>query len=175
FTTKEPGKGTGLGLAMVFGILKQHQGWIECSSTVNHGTEFSIYLPRFREGIVKPTPGSHQGVAGGGTETILLVDDEAVIRNLGRTILQRYGYKLLLAQDGQEALDVFRQHPAQIDLVILDLTMPRLSGRDTLRQLLQLDPNVRVLFSSGYSAEHITDLAQEVLLCSLPHPYPPPL
>jgi PAS domain S-box-containing protein len=173
FTTKEPGKGTGLGLAMVFGILKQHQGWIECTSTVNHGTIFDIYLPRFREGIVKPTPGSHPGISGGGTETVLLVDDEAVIRNLGRTILQRYGYKLLLAQDGQEALEVYRQHQGQIDLVILDLTMPRLSGRDTLRQLLQLDPNVRVLYSSGYSAEHITDLDKEGVLGFVNKPYRP--
>ena len=93
----------------------------------------------------------------GGTETILLVDDEAIIRNLGRTILQRYGYRVLLAEDGLEALQVYRQHGEPIDLVILDLVMPRLSGHDTLRQLQQLDPDVRVLFSSGYSAEQVTE------------------
>jgi two-component system, cell cycle sensor histidine kinase and response regulator CckA len=173
FTTKEPGKGTGLGLAMVFGILKQHQGWIECQSEVGHGTTFDIYLPRQGNAVVKPPRHPMPDSVTGGSETILLVDDEAVIRNLGRTILQRYGYKLLLAEDGQEALEVYRREMGRIDLVILDLTMPRLSGRDTLRELQKMDPNVRVLFSSGYSAEYFNDSSKDDVLGFVSKPYRP--
>jgi PAS domain S-box-containing protein len=173
FTTKEPGKGTGLGLAMVFGILKQHHGWIECQSEVGRGTDFDIYLPRYREAAIKPPAASYHGLMPTGSETVLLVDDEPVIRNLGRTILQRYGYKMLLAGDGQEAVDIYRQHKDEIDLVILDLTMPRLSGRDTLRHLLQIDPRVRVLFSSGYSAEQITESAKDGVYGFVNKPYRP--
>jgi two-component system, cell cycle sensor histidine kinase and response regulator CckA len=173
FTTKEPGKGTGLGLSMVFGILKQHHGWIECESEVGQGTTFDIYLPRQADGAVRKPARSVPDTIAGGKETILLVDDEAVIRNLGRTILQRYGYKLLLAEDGQEALEVYRHNQGGIDLVILDLTMPRLSGRDTLRELQKMDPNVRVLFSSGYSAEYINDSGKDEVLGFVNKPYRP--
>jgi CheY-like chemotaxis protein len=154
FTTKAPGKGTGLGLAMVFGIVKQHHGWIECHSEVGRGTDFDIYLPRFREDAAVAEPPAAHDVPGG-KETILLVDDEAIIRNVGRTILQRYGYRVLLAEDGQEALELYQRAGRDIDLVILDLTMPRLSGYDTLRHLRRIDPEVRVLFSSGYAAEKV--------------------
>ncbi len=174
FTTKEPGKGTGLGLAMVFGILKQHQGWIDCQSEVDHGTAFDIYMPRSAQEAqrVAEAP-SVPATPGGGNETILLVDDEAIIRNLGRTILQRYGYRVLLAEDGLDAVEQYRRHVDPIDLVILDLTMPRLSGRDTLRQLLQMDPSVRVLFSSGYSAEQLAAPDREGVLGFVNKPYRP--
>ena len=118
---------------------------------------FDIYLPRASDAgaaSCRRQPAAPRPAAA--ARPILLVDDEAMIRNLGRTILQRYGYHVLLAEDGQEALEIYRREQSSIDLVILDLTMPRLSGRDTLRQLLQIDPDVRVLFSSGYSAEQIT-------------------
>jgi PAS domain S-box-containing protein len=173
FTTKEPGKGTGLGLAMVFGIIKQHQGWIECESEIGKGTRFAIYLPRSQEPVLATATPSLAATPGGGDETILLVDDEAIIRNLGRTILQRYGYKVLLAEDGQDALDVYRRRKGEIDLVILDLTMPRLSGRDTLRQLLEMDPRVRMLFSSGYSAEQVTGPERDGVLGFVNKPYRP--
>src|SRR5262249_45750492 len=126
FTTKGPGRGTGLGLAMVFGIVKQHQGWIECASQQGEGTCFDIYLPRQADvpesdsnspAFIAPRPG---------TETILLVDDEAMIRSLGRTTLERYGYHVLSAQDGLEALEVFKKYQNQINLVVLDVTMPRM-------------------------------------------------
>ncbi len=152
FTTKEVGRGTGLGLAMVFGIVKQHHGWIDCESTIDVGTTFELYLPRHTqeapaEAIAAARP------AAPGRETILLVDDEPMIRKLGSTILGHHGYDVLLAGDGVEALEVYQQHRGRIDLVILDLTMPRLSGRDTLKRLVEMDPDVRVLFSSGYSPE----------------------
>ncbi|MBL8796413.1 MAG: PAS domain S-box protein [Planctomycetia bacterium] len=180
FTTKEPGKGTGLGLAMVFGIVKQHQGWIECQSEVGKGTDFDIYLPRCAAEPAPPdspppvpAPAASAHAVNGGQETILLVDDEAIIRNLGKTILQRYGYRVLLAVDGVEAVEVYSAHRAEIDLVILDLTMPRLSGQDALRQLLQLDPEVRVLFSSGYSSELVTASDREGVLGFVNKPYRP--
>src|SRR5208283_2414065 len=173
FTTKGLGKGTGLGLAMVFGILKQHRGWIECYSEIGQGTHFDIYLPRYREQATRPAATPLPIAIGGGTETILLVDDEAIIRNLGRTILQRYGYHVLLAEDGQEAVRVYSRERQRIDLVILDLTMPRLSGRDTLRQLLQINPQVRVLFSSGYSSEQMTDAEKEGVQGFVNKPYRP--
>ena len=172
FTTKGPGKGTGLGLAMVFGIVKQHQGWIECHSEVGHGTTFDIYLPRCDADLKPQETPAASSAPGGGSETVLLVDDEAIIRNLGRTILQRYGYHVLLAEDGQDALEIFQRRQGQIDLVILDLTMPRLSGRDTLREMLKLDPAVRVVFSSGYSSEQL-DADRDGVVGFVNKPYRP--
>src|SRR5262249_32890833 len=140
FTTKGPGKGTGLGLAMVYGIVQQHQGWIECDSEVGRGTHFDIYLPRSLEAVSKEEAKPVHVAPDRGSETILLVDDEAVIRNVGRAILQRRGYQVLLAADGQEAIEVYLRERGRIGLILLDLTMPKLSGRDTLRQLRQIDP-----------------------------------
>lgn len=173
FTTKQPGKGTGLGLAMVFGIVKQHQGWIECHSEVGRGTHFDVYIPHLLQGVAGPPKPLIPMLARGGTETILLVDDEDVIRGLGRTILQRHGYQVLLAGDGEEAVTIYQRDMDKIDLIILDLTMPRLSGRDALRKLIQFDPNVRVLFSSGYSAEHVVDGDQPGVLGFVNKPYRP--
>src|SRR5262249_18376945 len=108
-----------------------------------------------------------------GHETILLADDEPMIRNLGRTILQSYGYRVLLAQDGVEALEVYQREQSAIDLVILDLTMPRLSGRDTFRQLVALNLDVRILFASGYSADNVTEAEHEHVLGFVGKPYRP--
>ncbi|MBY0527854.1 MAG: PAS domain S-box protein [Gemmataceae bacterium] len=153
FTTKEPGRGTGLGLAMVFGIVKQHQGWLECKSEVGHGTCFDVYLPRLVTSVATaPPPAALDGVRGG-TETILLADDEVVVGRLGLTILERHGYRVLSAMDGAEALEIYKQKGSSIDLVILDLAMPRLSGPETLRELRKINPAVSVLISSGYSSD----------------------
>jgi CheY-like chemotaxis protein len=152
FTTKEPGKGTGLGLAMVFGIVQQHQGWIDCSSEIRHGACFDIYLPRYDHEVrVLPMPSSTVPVRG--RERLLIVDDEAMIRNLTRDILQNFGYQVMLAEDGQQALEIYSGHSDGIDLVLLDLTMPRMSGRDALKKMILVNPKVRALLSSGYSAE----------------------
>jgi two-component system cell cycle sensor histidine kinase/response regulator CckA len=153
FTTKEPGKGTGLGLAMVFGILKQHQGWIECKSEPGKGTVFDLYLPRALEPIAVPAPAPLGDGVRGGSETILLADDEEVVGRLALTILERLGYKVLSAMDGAEAVELYRQRAKDIDLVILDLAMPRLSGADALRELRAINPAVGVLISSGYSSD----------------------
>jgi PAS domain S-box-containing protein len=173
FTTKQPGQGTGLGLAMVFGIVQQHQGWIECTSEVGRGTRFDIYLARFRAGEPVPVlPAADRGPAGG-DETILVVDDEPMVRNLSHAVLQQFGYRVLLAEDGLEALDIYRREKGHIDLVVLDLTMPRLSGRDTLHRLLQIDPEVHVLFASGYSSELVTEGEKEGVFGFINKPYRP--
>jgi PAS domain S-box-containing protein len=175
FTTKEVGQGTGLGLAVVFGIIQQHQGWVECHSEIHRGTRFSIYLPRrIEEAAAEPPPAPEPGKGGAsprrGNETILLVDDAPFLRVVGREILQRHGYRVLVAEDGRHALEVYaRQQP--IDLVILDMSMPRLSGPDALRELRQLNPDVRVLFTSGYSTEHLGEVATEQVLGFIAKPY----
>jgi PAS domain S-box-containing protein len=160
FTTKPVGKGTGLGLASVFGIVKQHLGWVECHSAAGQGARFDIYLPGQRVGGAAEEEAAPAGLPAGGSETVLLVDDEKVVRGVGQMILERYGYKVLLAPDGLEALEIYQRERGRIGLVILDLTMPRLSGRDTLTQLLRIDPKARVLLASGYSAEH-AEVAQQ--------------
>ncbi len=171
FTTKGPDKGTGLGLAMVYGIVKQHGGWAECRSEVGRGTVFDVFLPRSDASTSNLPPGGARSQALGGRETILIVDDEEMIRNLGRLILQGHGYKVLVAEDGLQALDLYRQRPAEIDLVLLDLTMPRLSGRDTLRQMVELNPEVRVLLTSGYSTNPAIEPGCDNVLGFIGKPY----
>jgi PAS domain S-box-containing protein len=153
FTTKDVGQGTGLGLAMVFGIVEQHAGWIECDSTPGVGTRFDLYFPRITAGAT-PAKAALTATAFAGNETILLVDDEASVRNLGRRVLESFGYTVLVAEDGVRALEIFRAKHDSIQLVVLDGTMPNLTGRDTLAELVDIDTKIRVLFSSGYSSEH---------------------
>jgi len=171
FTTKGPGKGTGLGLAMVFGIVQQHHGWIECHSVPEHGTRFDIYLPRHRAPLASDLEPAVPRKPSGGRETILLVDDEPLVRNLGRSILESYGYPVLLANDGQEAVERYLRQSRRIDLILLDLTMPRLSGRDALRRLREINPEVRVVFASGYSAEQLTEEDHEHIVGFVSKPY----
>jgi len=151
FTTKEQGKGTGLGLATSYGIVKQHGGWISCDSEVGHGTKFQIFLPRKdipRRGS-KPKSACNE-VTGKGNETLLLVDDEAPVRRVAEGVLKHHGYNILSAEDGIDALDVFEKNKDSISLVLLDLTMPRLSGKETLVELRRRQENVPVVVCSGY-------------------------
>ena len=152
YTTKGLGQGTGLGLAMVFGIVKQHQGFINCYSEVGHGTTFKIYLP----GIIAETQTDLPVVISiqqGGTETILLVDDEEFIRDLGKRILSKVGYTVLTAYNGKEALEIYRSNKGNISLVMLDLIMPEMGGKPCIEELLKIDPDVKILVASGYSAD----------------------
>ncbi|MDH3773816.1 MAG: PAS domain S-box protein, partial [Deltaproteobacteria bacterium] len=156
YTTKEVGKGTGLGLAIVYGIIKNHEGYITCYSRPEVGTTFRIYLPTIEpeavpvDVLIVPEP---EGLATGGNETILLVDDEEFIRELGVDVLGRAGYTVLTANNGENALELYRQERARIDLVILDLIMPGMGGSKCLEELLTIDPHTRVLIASGYSPD----------------------
>lgn len=169
FTTKEKGKGTGLGLATVFSIVKQHRGWIVCDSEIGRGTTFDIFLPRVEAAAAPtetPPPSSTEAKV-----TILVVDDEAMIRQLTKTILTRAGYEVLVAENGVVALELFRAQPDRIALVILDAVMPRLSGRETLSELARIYPSVKVLFSSGFSTEQLTLHEFPQVRGFLPKPY----
>ncbi|HZZ58197.1 MAG TPA: PAS domain-containing protein, partial [Opitutaceae bacterium] len=153
FTTKEPGKGTGLGLATVFGIVQQHGGSISVESDVGRGATFQILLPA-AEAPAAAAPNAARPQPRGGSETILLVEDERDVRLLTRTVLERYGYRVLEATHGLDALRVWELHPAPIDLLLTDIVMPGgMSGREVATRLQERCPGLPVIFTSGYSAE----------------------
>ena len=151
YTTKETGRGTGLGLAMVYGIVKQHGGYITCYSEPGLGTTFKIYLPVTMAEVETPAP-IEKPTPTRGSETILLVDDEEPIRALGKRILERSGYHVLTAVNGKEALSIYAKEKDAIRLVILDLIMPEMGGNECLKRLLKINRDAKVLISSGYSA-----------------------
>jgi two-component system cell cycle sensor histidine kinase/response regulator CckA len=170
FTTKKVGHGTGLGLSAVYGIVATHQGWIEVESAKGEGTTFSVYFPRSKQAVLSPvSPISEKPPTGGG-ETILMVDDEEAIRLLGKTILEQKGYRVLTAGDGRETMAIFSAKKEEIDLIILDLTMPHQSGGEVLRQLRQIDPRMKVIVSSGHRTDHSFDFTD---LFFLSKPYRP--
>jgi two-component system, cell cycle sensor histidine kinase and response regulator CckA len=150
FTTKEVGKGTGLGLAMVYGIVKQHQGNIWVDSESGRGTSFEIYLPRV-PAAVAGLPQDELSALPRGTETILVVEDEALVRHFTVDSLADLGYTVLEAANGDEAIEVFQSHAGTIDLLLTDVVMPRMNGRRLAAQLQALRPNLAVLFMSGYT------------------------
>jgi PAS domain S-box-containing protein len=152
FTTKEVGRGTGLGLATVYGITKQHDGYIKCKSELGQGTTFNLYFPVMEIGTGIPTTTVEEFPLGG-TETILLVDDEELVRQFGERILGQLGYTVITASSGKEALDVYAHRGRQIALVLLDLIMPEMSGMQCLAELLNLDPSVKVVIASGYTLD----------------------
>ncbi len=149
FTTKELGRGTGLGLASVYGIIKGHNGYINVQSEVGKGATFLIYLPASEGKVEEQIKKSEELLMG--KETILLVDDEEHILDVGEKILKTLGYKVLIAHNGDQAVELYETNRDQIDLVILDLIMPRKGGGETFDALKELNPAVRVLLSSGYS------------------------
>lgn len=154
FTTKEYGKGTGLGLSVVYGIIKQHDGYIEAYSEPGIGTTFRIYLPLSDALIETDAPPSVAvSSPAGGTETILLAEDDESLRKLARIVLEAAGYTVITAEDGKDAVRKFIEHNAEIDLVILDMIMPQMNGREAYEQIRSIRPDVRALFASGYTAD----------------------
>jgi PAS domain S-box-containing protein len=154
FTTKEVGKGTGLGLATVYGIVKQHHGWIEVESEVGKGTAFKVFLPRHGETVEINEGHSTEQTVRGGTETILVVEDEALVRELVCSVLSRHGYRILQAESGAKALEVWQASREQIDLLLTDLVMPdHLNGRELAEKLCAERPRLKVILTSGYSTD----------------------
>jgi DNA-binding NtrC family response regulator len=161
---------------MVLGIVQQHRGWIECASEANQGTCFTLYLPRHRQPeeekaalpqVTSEEPSTYkQG-------TILIADDEPALRELARMVLEGEGYQVLPASDGKEAVEIYEREGPRTDLVILDLTMPRLSGQDAFHQLLAINPWVRVLFTSGFSKQHVSQADHERILGFISKPFKP--
>jgi CheY-like chemotaxis protein len=154
FTTKDIGKGTGLGLATVYGILQQHDGWIQVESQTGKGTTFRIYLPLLADAPADEAAAAPAPVLPGGSETILVVEDEPAVRRLATRALARLGYRIIEAGNGRQALELWEQHRAAIRLMLTDLVMPEgISGLELSRRLRAQAPGLPVIFMSGYNAE----------------------
>jgi CheY-like chemotaxis protein len=149
FTTKERGHGTGLGLAAVYGIVHQLGGYIGVQSEPGRGTVFQVYLPETQQ-AVKPSAAPIAGVSTAGTETILLVEDEDAVRAFMKTVLERFGYKVLETSDAEEALFLLNSVTDPIDLLLTDIILPKMDGRELAQRVTRAHPNARVLFMSGY-------------------------
>jgi len=156
FTTKEVGKGTGLGLSMVYGIVKQHNGHINCYSELGKGTTFKIYLPL----ISKAEEHKEKAIAGadevrGGTETVLVAEDEIEVRKIIKSTLEEFGYKVIEAKDGEEAVAKFKENKDSIHLLFFDMVMPKMNGKEAYERIKRIKPGVKVLFASGYPSDFI--------------------
>jgi len=175
FTTKEIGKGTGLGLATVYGIIKQHQGWIEVESTLGKGTTFHNYIPfvgSMQLDAEKPTT---QITVRGGSETILLVEDEHPVRELVASVLENYGYNILQAANGHDAVGVWHEHKDKIHLLLTDLVMPgNMNGHELAEKLRGEQSGLKIIFTSGYSADIVgKNFKLDASLNFLQKPYHP--
>jgi PAS domain S-box-containing protein len=157
FTTKEVGKGTGLGLATVYGIVKQHDGMIDVATRPEGGTAFRIYLPASRETPRAEDPPGAATLARLGHETILLAEDEELVRNLALRVLEQGGYRVLVAKDGAEAIALVESRGAEIDLALLDVVMPKANGPQVRARIRDIQPGMAVLFCSGYSRQMLPE------------------
>ncbi|HZR18132.1 MAG TPA: response regulator [Verrucomicrobiae bacterium] len=177
FTTKEVGKGTGLGLATVYGIIKQHQGWVEVSTAVGEGSNFKLFLPALVEGVSSPGKAQKPAQPRGGTETILLVEDEDAVRLLTRRFLVKFGYHVHEAASGQAALELCRTLSFKIDLLLTDIIMPGgMTGRELAEQLRRANSGLKVIFTSGYSGDVLgqdTEFVRQTDSRFLAKPCPP--
>jgi CheY-like chemotaxis protein len=156
FTTKETGKGTGLGLSTVYGVVRQNGGWTDVWSQAGVGTRFKVYLPRI-DGRPLAEAGGVSAPVERGNETILLVEDQAAVRGFTTAVLKQYGYRVIEASTGEEAIEVAKKHSGQIDLLLTDVILPGINGREASELLKQLRPDVKVLFISGYTADVIAE------------------
>jgi len=154
YTTKEVGKGTGLGLSIVYGIIKKHNGAIGCYSEPGMGAVFTLFFP-VTEGEIDEAAPEAAAVIRGGTETILLAEDDEPVRKLTRNLLEEYGYTVLEAIDGEDAVSRFKEHQDAVDLLLLDLIMPKKNGKEAYDDIRKLKPGIKAIFSSGYEADII--------------------
>ena len=154
FTTKEVGKGTGLGLSIAYGIIKQHNGYINCSSRPGKGTTFNIYLPLVQAEVVDGEPFEHVQ-SRGGKETILIAEDDVYVRKLTQAVLEEFGYTTIIAENGEEAIQSFKRNGENIDLLLLDVIMPKKNGKEVYEEIQAMRPDIKVLFMSGYTADLI--------------------
>lgn len=155
FTTKKVGKGTGLGLSIIYGIIKNHGGCIFCETAPSKGTSFKIYLPvPDQPTVVENIDQMSETASSNGTETVMLVDDDPYVRAVGEKMLKRSGYKILTAPNGESALDLYRKKHHEIDLVILDLIMPGMGGKNCLEEIFKIKPLEKVIITTGYSFDN---------------------
>jgi CheY-like chemotaxis protein len=151
FTTKEVGKGTGMGLAIVHGIAKGYQGFVSCHSVLGEGTVFHVYLPVIAEPAIPETLSAPLDPTQLGNERILFIDDDEILAEMGKVMLERLGYRVTVRRTSLEALSTFQNQPDQFDLVITDQTMPVMTGMDLARRMLQILPDLPIILCTGYS------------------------
>jgi len=155
FTTKDIGKGTGLGLAISYGIIRSHNGFIMVYSEPESGTLFKIYLPLFEEMAVPVNQAEAAAAVKGGNETILVAEDEASVREVTKEALESFGYSVITAEDGQDAIRKFMENRERISLVLLDVIMPKKNGKEVSEVIREKSPRLKILFSSGYTMDII--------------------
>jgi CheY-like chemotaxis protein len=153
FTTKEVGKGTGLGLAVVYGIIKQHDGFVDVYSEPGTGTTFRIYLPIIESAAREGANAQKEEGPGHGTETILLAEDDKSVRNIVKACLAEFGYTVIEAVDGEDAVRRFTENKDNIHLLLFDLIMPKLNGKDAYDEVRKIKPGVKIIFASGYAPD----------------------
>ncbi len=173
YTTKDVGKGTGLGLAMAYGAIQNHHGVIEVESSEGEGTAFHIYLPLVKEAVLPDEQVEQQfDLINGNGETVLLVDDEKSVREIGEAVLKSLNYQVITAADGLEAVQLFSENRDTINLVILDLVMPHLGGGEAARMMQEIRKDVPVIFATGYDREDAmacSTLPERCILLSKPY------
>jgi two-component system, cell cycle sensor histidine kinase and response regulator CckA len=157
FTTKEVGKGTGLGMSIIYGIIQQHNGYISVYSEKGRGTTFRVYLPLIAEEINEAEGEREKEPPPGGTETVLLAEDDATVRELHREMLEEAGYRVIEAVDGREALDKFTEHMAEVDILATDVVMPRMNGKSLYEEIRKIRPDMKALFISGYTKDIVLE------------------
>jgi len=157
FTTKEVGKGTGLGLAMVYGAIQSHGGAIGVESRINQGTTISLWLPLLPSNQWISDSSSSETVVNGSGETILLVDDELSVIETGKAVLESLGYRLLTAQNGAEAVAIFKKKQGKIDLILMDVVMPVMGGDEAANEIRKIKPDIKIIFTTGYAKPHNSD------------------
>jgi CheY-like chemotaxis protein len=172
YSTKERGKGTGLGLSVVYGVVNNHRGFVQVDSEPGHGTTFSIYLPLGSATEPASADGHSAGPEHDPARTVMLVEDEEMLRELGVMLLEGDGYRVLAAKDGVEAVEMFEAHADEIGLVVCDLGLPRLGGRDVFLRMKEIKPSVRTIVASGYLEPSLrTEILRAGVIDTVQKPY----